>query len=524
MKQLSGVRPWKRVAAICVLLMPVPLAPFTLQQPERPAVHTEGSADPNVGRLELATSDSQLEASFAWARRQALAYAFSGDPVGEWYEAALPGREAFCMRDVSHQSMGAHALGLARYTRNMLRKFAQNISDSKDWCSYWEINRDNRPAPVDYHDDAEFWYNLPANFDVLDACYRMYVWTGDRAYITDPAFLNFYRRTVHDYVDRWDLALDRIMTRQRIINVRGRLDPAHRFQRNRGIPSYEEGDPNFVVAVDQVAVQYAGYLAYARFAQLLGNEEESKDFLKRAEEVKAFLNRIWWDKHSGNYYSTVDLDHKLIGHGLNLSVLYYGAAEEGPKSASVANAILRRLGEKAPLGIEDQSHLPEILYRSGRAEAAYDQILDLTREGKDRREYPEVSYAVIGAIVTGLMGIDLMPAEPERALQDSLYVDRTVTTLSHLTQKTKWAELKHVPVRTNEISVRHDGLTRTTLVNASGPSLMWRACLQGSYAKLLADGKAVKATLTSPARNGQPVSCTEINVGSGESKMVQTAE
>ncbi len=45
----------------------------------------------------------------------------------------------------------------------------------------------NRPASADYKSDAEFWYNLPANFDVLDACYRMYLWTGNKAYIEDPA-------------------------------------------------------------------------------------------------------------------------------------------------------------------------------------------------------------------------------------------------------------------------------------------------------------------------------------------------
>jgi hypothetical protein len=65
-----------------------------------------------------------------------LAYAFTGDPVGPWYEAALPGRQAFCMRDTAHQGLGAHMLGLAQYTRNMLYKFAENISKSKDWCSY----------------------------------------------------------------------------------------------------------------------------------------------------------------------------------------------------------------------------------------------------------------------------------------------------------------------------------------------------------------------------------------------------
>ncbi|GEM_PF-2554075 len=87
------------------------------------------------GRITLTSSDTNLVKSFLWAKRQALAYVFEGDPVGDWYEAALPKREAFCMRDVSHQSMGANALGLWNHNKNMLRKFAENISDSKDWCT-----------------------------------------------------------------------------------------------------------------------------------------------------------------------------------------------------------------------------------------------------------------------------------------------------------------------------------------------------------------------------------------------------
>jgi hypothetical protein len=507
---------------LCFALLLLAVVPFLLssQQPQNPDVHDARANAPNIGRLGMNSSDPNLNTAFAWARRQALAYAFSGDPVGDWYEAALPGREAFCMRDVSHQSMGAHALGLARHTHNMLQKFAENISESKDWCGFWEIDRYNRPAPVDYHDDAEFWYNLPANFDVLDASYRMYVWSGDRSYFTDPAFVNFYKRTVHDYVDRWDLGLDRIMTRERIMNVRGRRDPTHRFQTNRGIPSYEEGDPNFVVAVDQVAVQYAGYLAYARFAQLLGDEQESAEFLKRANDTRAFLNQVWWDQQAGDYYSAVNLDHQLLRHGFNLAVLYYGAAEDGAKSQSVVDAILQSIANKTPMGIEDQSHLPEILYRYGKPEAAYDQVLDLTRDGKNRREYPEVSYSVIGAIVAGLMGIELVPAEPEKALEQSLYVDRTVTTVSRLTAKTKWAELTALPIRANDVSVRHDGLTKTTFSNVSGPSLIWNACFQGSHSKLLVDGREVEVP-SAKDHNGLPMSCVQVTVGAGETKVAQ---
>jgi hypothetical protein len=415
--------------------------------------------------------------------------------------------------------MGAHMLGLANYTRGMLHKFAANISESKDWCSYWEINRDDLPAPVDYVDDAHFWYNLPANFDVLDACYRMYVWTGDRTYLSDPVFLNFYRRTVHEYVDRWDLGLDRIMTRPRIMNFRSPSDAANRFQRNRGIPSYDEGNPNFVVAIDQLAAQYAGYLAYARLQHLRGDEAEAKQFLMRAEDVKSFVNRAWWNKDTRSYYSRVNLEHHLEGHGFNLALLYYGVAEDGPKSVAVLNGLLRTIDEKKTMGVEGQSHFPEVLYRQGKGDIAYTQILDLTREGKNRREYPEVSYAVVGAIATGLMGLELEAAAPEKALVDSMYVDGTILTTPRLSAATTWAELDHVPVRANEINVRHDGTGKTTLTNVKGPSIMWRACFPGSFSELLVDGKAVEAKLGTLAT--QAVSCTTVVVGAGDRRTAQ---
>jgi len=452
--------------------------------------------------LALKTSDARLAAAFASARSQALAYAFEGDPVGNWYEAALPGRHAFCMRDTAHQAMGAHMLGLAGYTHNMLHKFAENISELKDWCSYWEINRENRPAPVDYLDDAHFWYNLPASFDVLDACYRMYLWTGDKTYLTDPVFLNFYRRTVHEYVNRWQLGTQDIISRPRIMNFNAGGN--HRFQKSRGIPNYDESDPNFVVAIDQLAAQYAGYSAYAQFEQLRGEAGEAQQFFARAKSVKLLVNGARWDKSVGKYYSRVNLEHRLDGHGLNMALLYYGIAEGGVKSAAVLEALLKTISYGKPIGIEGQSHFPEVLYRAGKAEAAYGQILDLTREGKHRREYPEVSYAVIGAIATGLMGLDAQSG---------------VRTLPRLTAATRWVELDHVPLRANDVSVRHDGLTKTTVTNHQGPSVMWSACFPGSYRMLLVQGSAVGAR-----NDAKDVSCTTVEVGPGATKIVQVSK
>jgi hypothetical protein len=153
------------------------------------------------GKISFTSDDQALVKGFDWAKQQAMAYVNRGnDPVGHWYEAALPDRSAFCMRDVAHQLVGAQMLGLADITKNLLTKFVSAIAESRDWCGYWEIDKRNRPAPVAYKSDQDFWCNLPANFDILDACLRADAWTGDTAYLKDPAFINFYEKSLKEYV------------------------------------------------------------------------------------------------------------------------------------------------------------------------------------------------------------------------------------------------------------------------------------------------------------------------------------
>lgn len=87
--------------------------------------------------------------------------------LGPWYEAGFAESQAFCMRDVSHQCIGEELNGHGRQNANMMGKFVENISESKDYCTYWEIDKNNLPAPADYVSDQDFWYNLNANFDVM---------------------------------------------------------------------------------------------------------------------------------------------------------------------------------------------------------------------------------------------------------------------------------------------------------------------------------------------------------------------
>lgn len=460
-------------------------------------------------QLQFSSSDPQLVQAFEWARKQALAYAFAGDPVGLWYEAALPGREAFCMRDVSHQAMGAQALGLAGHTYNMLRHFAAGISASKDWCSYWEIDREDRPAPVDYESDAAFWYNLPANFDVLDASYRMYLWTGDIRYIHDPVFDNFYDRTMNEYVKRWSLAPGSIMNRQRWLlpmteeEVREQHAESHY---RRGIPGYNESEQGYVAGIDLLAAEYAAWRDYAAIERMRGDDAGSKNAADQAAAIQSLVNTKWWNPAADGFYSTLDAQHQLEGHNA-ADVLYWGVAEEGPKTEAALKNLLTEMAHHSPCAIEEASHYAEILYRYGASAAGYSVILDLARPGHCRQEYPEVSYSEIGAITTGVMGVSIVPG-----------VEPAVETLPGLTENTAWAELRNLPIGRNLVAIRHEGIRESAFTNLSGPALTWRAAFPGTHQLLIVDGKETEAR--TGKQSGMVVSWVQVPVGSGDSVRV----
>ncbi len=433
-------------------------------------------------KLTLESSEPRLVEVFNWAKRQSMAFVFENDPVGPWYEAAEPGREAFCMRDTAHQALGAHALGLARHNKNMLHRFAENISDARDWCSLWEIDRFNRPAPIDYKNDAEFWYNLPANYDILDACYRMYVWSGDMDYVKDPVFQNYYDRTVNDYTERWGLGLDQIMLRPRLMNVKGLVDPNKKFQRNRGIPGYNEGDPDFIMGFDVLATQHAAYLAYAYFQEVRGNAESARAFQKKAADLKAFVAKTWWNEKEQTYYARLNKDRKLEGRG-------------GTRSGGFAWGTVRH---------DD-------------ADATNARLMDLSRS---RLEYPEVPFTRVGDIVSGTMGITL---EAESPLQSSIagyWVETIIKTLPGIGTKIAWAELRNLPIRAAEVTVRHEGTRKTVFTNQRGPAVIWQATFDGAYPTLLVNGRPGKAS-SEKSPQGRVTSWVRISVGGGGTVTVE---
>jgi hypothetical protein len=109
------------------------------------------------------------------------------------------------------------------------------------------------------------------------------------------------------------------------------------------------------------------------------------------------------------------------------------------------------------------TYYPLEFYRYGKPDQAYALLLKLMSPELKRREYPEVSYAVLETLATGLMGI-----QPDAA-------SRTVTTSARLTSATQWVEVRDMPLFDGTITVRHENALTSTLANHTREAITWHA-------------------------------------------------
>ena len=431
--------------------------------------------DPMSQAAVFSSADKNLEKTFNWAKAMAWLYAHDeSDPVGYWYESALPHREAFCMRDVSHQSVGGQILGMTPHNKNMFFRFAENISEGKDWCSYWEINRYNKPAPADYENDSSFWYNLNANFDVLQACMKMYEWTGDADYLKNEVFVNFYDRTVNDYVERWDLQPEKAFSRARYMNTAENFDANKSFHRSRGLSSYAENFPGITMSIDLLSTIYAGYNAYAEMAALNGEEEKAQDARAKAASYKQIVEEKYWNEEKKQYNTFwIEAGEFKRGEGVPFA-LWFDVSDNPERICAAVKDIL-----SMKWNVENLSAFPSILYKKGFMDDAYRFLVSIPK--MNRSEYPEVSFGMVEGIVCGAMGI--VPS----------YSKKQISTCSRLKGDATESAIKNVPMFGGYISVSHKEKS-TEIVNNTPESLTWEVTFMGDYAEIMVDGKKYGAT------------------------------
>jgi hypothetical protein len=448
-----------------------------------------GIAIRELGHVSLESTDARLTQAFQRAKDRALGCVYTGDPIGDWY-ASSPKADAFCMRDLSHESLGASVLGLTLHTRNMLRRFALSVAHSRKWCGYWMITKDGFPSPQSYFNDADFGYCLPANLDLVRACYRQFLWTGDHTYL-EADFSAFYEHSVMSYVSAWDKGPTGIM----------KADP----ERRRINGSYQQHPP-FVTGADLVAAQYGAYRAYAAFQEAKGaagslSARRAAEYRTWAEGLRHRFNDKWWNASASRFYSGMLADGTFDSNYAdqsNVYSLWFGIPEPGFKTESSLDAMER----SRPKFDSNYSYYPEVLYHYGRNESAYRYLLDIADPGFSGYSLTETAFAVVGAIASGLLGV--APNAPQQ----------TVETLPRLGARTSWARMSHIPLYLNEIQVEHRGNGETAVSNQDGPDLLWKASFSVSGpVRILVDGASVQVTVEQ--RPGGKVASAVVPLSSG---------
>lgn len=448
------------------------------------------------------SSDTSLQTAFERAKAMALFYkGDKDDPVGAWYEAALPSRNAFCIRDVSHQAIAAEVLGLQSANKNMLTHFVSNISESKDWCTYWEMNKFGKPAPEDYRNDTAFWYNLNANFELIYTCWRLYLWTGDSSYIKDKVFRNFFDLTLTKYMDRWYLQPDDLLKRPAYPNAPQPFNFNDYFHRCRGIPSYYEAVSDMRMSADLVAAIYRAMKTYAAIVRLQKDFAKAAVYEQKAEIYRKHLEEKWWNAEGNYYYHFVTNENKFgTGEGETF-LLWYDVLKDSNRIKQTINRITN-----AKLNVENMSYLSYQLSRYGYAGEAYNYILHLTNPATKRREYPEVSFGVIEGIVQGMMGVE---ADARFNRIHTLYNSNS----SHV------AELRNLNILQSTVNITHRK-SGSTLYNQGRSMLNWRAGFHGRFAYVKVNGKKQKPIYKKDVM-GKRLSFVDVQVMPGQTTKIE---
>ncbi|XVV15741.1 hypothetical protein ACQP2X_15775 [Actinoplanes sp. CA-131856] len=399
-----------------------------------------------------------LVESFIWASSRARSWVQTGRDAAYLpsYWAGLPERPMFYSRDLAHQMLGAHLLGLDTENLAMLRHFAASATERRGWYPLWAFEFTGEPAAIDYRSDDDFVRETPAPFELVEKAVEQFRWTGDDRFLRTPEIAAFIRSTTTVFVETHDPLGT---------GVAGTASNKDFFA---GIATYNEVEepPYLQVAGDGIASQWAAY-----------------ESLKIENDLREHFERDWWLPGERHYAAGFTADGPVTGFRKESS---WFPAVKGliRKNADAHLEFLSDgLRDDPPHNIEAYTYLPEAFLRYGWDAQALRWIRHLAAS---RSDYPEVSFTHVAHVAVGLTGLEPGDNPGE------------VRTRSHLPGG-DWLEADGIPLAGSVLGVRHEGREASELWVTDGPGVTWTAfegttvhVPSGSRVRAYADGRVEK--------------------------------
>jgi hypothetical protein len=398
--------------------------------------------------LLVTSSMKDVVESFIWASRRSREWVQTGREVGYLpsYWAGLTDRPMFYSRDLAHQLLGAHLLGLDDENLSMLRHFAASATEARGWYPLWAFHFDGTPAAIDYHSDDHFVREIPAPFELVEKAVEQFRWTADERFLHSAELARFMQNTMTVFVDAHD---------PRHNGVAGERGSGDIFV---GTATYNEvaKPPYLQVAGDGIASQWAAHRALGE----IGGEGAGWH-RERAQQLDDVFSGEWWLPAEGHYAAGFTAAGPAAQFGLESS--WFPAVKAIMRADDRAEAQLRFLASAVaanpPANIEAYTYLPEAFLRYGWDETALRWVRFLA---ESRADYPEVPFTHVAHVAAGLTGIEPGPRPG------------SVSTRSHLPAG-EWLEVRGVAIGDSVIGLRHDGREATELRVAAGPGVSWAA-------------------------------------------------
>lgn len=426
------------------------------------------------------SSSPQLNDGFAWAVKRSLEWVRTDPAELPSYWAGLTDRPLFYSRDVAHQLLAGHLLGLDEQNFAMMRTFAASATPARGYYPLWSFTFTGEPGAIDYNSDDDFVREIPAVYELVEKALEQYLWTSDRRWIQDPDLARFRRTTVREFTAEHDVLG---------LGIGGATGTGDIF---RALASYNEqhrGD-HPLIAADGIATQWAALeaissiLGPATLAGVVDDDGLVAEASAAADRIAHMFAQDWWNESDNRFAAGRTADQ--YDTGLRWEASWFPALKGLLPSGARAEAHLQFLAERIratpPFNIESATYLPEVFSAYHWDAEAMHWIEYLIAS---RADYPEVPFTVVSHLAVGLFG--LRPTGPW-----------AIETDSHLPSDQDWAAAENVPVGRHLIDIHSQGRHTTTITLREGNRpLRWRARFGTTHEDAILEPGTTK-TLTSP--------------------------